>query len=78
MKLAFIKWSDACFKESGWYDRGEIDSGQAFANESAGFLVKDDARGVVLALEHNPEDGKFRSLLFIPRAMVKSKRVFKL
>jgi hypothetical protein len=76
-KLVYVLWHDAAFREIGWHKAEDVDSGYHMKTESCGFLVKSDEKGIVLAVDRDV-DGSFRGLTFIPKGMIKKKRVFNL
>jgi hypothetical protein len=76
MKLVYVEWKDACFNSSGWVDADSVDTARRFFCYAAGFLVKDDGQGLVLAVDFDPETNKWRGLTFIPKGMVKRVKVF--
>jgi hypothetical protein len=77
-RLVHVVWDDAAFREKGWHDTDEVDPGHTIRTESSGFFVKEDAKGIVLAVDFDPEEGKWRGLTFIPRGMIRQRKFFKL
>lgn len=78
MKLVWVLWHDAAFKETGWHTADSIDARYRMITESAGFLVKEDKDAIVLACDRDTGDGEWRGITIIPKGMVKRKRVFRL
>ena len=65
--LACVEWADA-HGSDGTLAEHEIEH-KPYIFTAVGYLVKSDVVGVSLAFERG-EDGKFRDVSFIPRAMV--------
>jgi hypothetical protein len=76
-QLVWVQWDDAAFRESGWHATDAVDAGYTIRTESSGFFVKEDAKGIVLAVDYDPEQGKWRGLTFIPHGMIRKKKFFK-
>lgn len=75
-KLIWLKWLDSAFLGADFRSPETLnDAGEPYMLESAGFLVKQTDAGYFLAGDIDPEDGKYRYLSFVPKDMVKKKRV---
>lgn len=76
-KLVWVRWVDSCFMGEHWrtISDGDLDE-NGFLMESAGILIRDDSVGLLIATDLDPDDGKFRYTCFIPKAMVRKKKVF--
>ena len=68
-EIVLVKWRDSCYEDG--YD--SPDSAWAHIEMyTVGFLMRDDADGVVLGMEQNDnaEDKRFRHVISIPRSVV--------
>lgn len=77
MRLVWIRWLDATYLGNGWKQAEKLETEAGFMVESAGLLVKETKKGIFIATDYDPDDPSFRHVSFIPRAMIKKKRVFK-
>lgn len=75
-KLIWVKWKDACFRNDDWHSADEIETKERFHCESVGLFVKEDKQGLVIAVDFDPDTGKWRGLSFIPRKMIRRRKVF--
>jgi hypothetical protein len=76
--LVWVWWKDACHNSQGWTSADDIDTGKRFHCETAGMFVKEDKNGLVLATDYDSETEQWRSFTFIPKAMIKKKKVIKI
>lgn len=76
-KLIWVRWVDACFMSDGWRcpdDENLKEAGMMV--ESGGLLMRDDENGLLIATDYDPDDGTFRHVSFVPRGMIRKKKVF--
>jgi hypothetical protein len=77
-KLVFIEWLDACYLGADYRFAGDLKDGDGAMMLSAGFLVKETSEGMYLAGDADPDEkDRYRHLSFVPKGMIKRKRVFK-
>lgn len=73
LKLVFVKWHDASLED-------EVASKEDLSGpcvlSSAGILIKYDKRELVFAGDLDEEDGSYRCVTHIPRAMIRKVRFF--
>lgn len=69
--IEVITWKDAT-SEYGWREPDEIEIKPAI-NKSAGFLVKENDDGVIIAMDYCPADGDYNSTGYIPKSLIISR-----
>jgi len=74
MKPVYIvKWEDS-ETEAGWPGEEEMDKGLLFPLiTSIGFLVKENKKGIVLAISWDAENKRGNPVIFIPRRAIVEK-----
>ena len=69
-KIVLVEWLDA-YHESGYFDIHKAETSfKPIKLQEVGWLVVNDTERVVLAQEQCPEDGNYRNLQVIPKAVV--------
>ena len=78
MKVIFIEWLDAALvSHVEWKNVDELEV-KGCHMMSAGVLIREEPEGYFIAGDVDPEDAnRARVISFIPRGMVKRKKVFK-
>ena|SRR5579883_857955 len=69
--LVVVAWHDASYCEFREYDPKSPPTAVGQIQWSVGWLIRDDAEGIVLGVELSEYDGSFRHTLEIPRAYIK-------
>jgi len=66
-----VTWEDAWMHNSATYTKEELGKVTGIMLHVAGFLVRDDKKGVIIAGEYSPAMDNYRNVQFIPRGMVR-------
>lgn len=74
MQLELIIWADAGGEEGGWLSADEVDDENPIIY-SVGWVVKETANNVTLAMDHNTSDDTTHTRGRIPKGMIKSRQV---
>ena len=84
MKLVYIEWEDACSNPK-WFDLHNAmlwhDDKRKHVIREVGWIIKEDKRGITLAMRWNPEndnsDDQFGSLQYIPKPWIIKRKTIK-
>jgi hypothetical protein len=72
--IVVVAWHDAATRMHGEISPGDPPQHVGVILWTVGWLIRDDAEGVVLGVEVSENDGSFRHIVEIPRAYIKRVR----
>lgn len=78
--VAHVEWIDSGIVSTTWEDIAAV-TGENLATvkgpiHSAGFVVHEDAEGIVLSLSVNPNHDDVNLSMYIPRVVIREMRVW--
>lgn len=70
IQIVRVTWRDAAFNQEAYNNLEELPEEVGVINESYGICLRDDERGVVIAMERCQHDNTYRAVCEIPRPYV--------